>query len=246
MLYGKFGKSIVEKFLKPYNEKLYATDLTNLDVDAMGRFFPYADKEAIINNMKKSEVNSYNSSFLYPKNGAASFIQVLYDNLDKDKVLLNTSVVKIDTDKKIIDAKGKALDAGKIEFDLEGLTGVIEGDKFIIKDGDNIVDTYTLTNYKGQKTDSATSSNNTTKTVTSKKVIYKRVGGKAPALKESILPKDNKSQKGTSNLSSGIKTIYTSSNYDWLVPLLAIAGGLLLTILILLIAIKRKQAEKAK
>ena len=102
MLYGKFGKSIVEKFLKPYNEKLYATDLTNLDVDAMGRFFPYADKEAIINNMKKSEVNSYNASFLYPKNGAASFIKVLYDNLDKEKVLLNTKVVKIDTKKKVV------------------------------------------------------------------------------------------------------------------------------------------------
>ena len=31
MLYGKFGKSIVEKFLKPYNEKLYAVDLKTLD-----------------------------------------------------------------------------------------------------------------------------------------------------------------------------------------------------------------------
>ena len=101
MLYGKFGKSIVEKFLKPYNEKLYATDLKNLDVDAMGRFFPYADKEAIIKNMKNHSVNSYNSSFLYPKKGAGSFIQILYDALDKNKVLLNTSVVKIDLNEKI-------------------------------------------------------------------------------------------------------------------------------------------------
>ena len=101
MLYGKFGKSIVEKFLKPYNEKLYATDLKKLDVDAMGRFFPYADKAAIINNMKKNEFNSYNGSFLYPKNGAESFIKILYDNLDKEKVLLNTSVEKIDINKKI-------------------------------------------------------------------------------------------------------------------------------------------------
>ena len=100
MLYGKFGKSIVEKFLKPYNEKLYATDLKNLDVDAMGRFFPYADKEAIIKNMKKQEVNSYNSSFLYPKNGAFSFIKVLYDNLDKEKILLNSTIVEINTKKK--------------------------------------------------------------------------------------------------------------------------------------------------
>ncbi|MBQ9012807.1 MAG: FAD-dependent oxidoreductase [Bacilli bacterium] len=100
MLYGKFGKSIVHKFLKPYNEKLYAVDLTKLDVDAMGRFFPYADKEAIIKNMKKSEVNSYNASFLYPKGGAASFIEILYNKLDKNKVLLNTSVTKLDLDKK--------------------------------------------------------------------------------------------------------------------------------------------------
>lgn len=101
MLYGKFGKSIVEKFLKPYNEKLYATDLKNLDVDAMGRFFPYADKEAIIKNMKNHSVNSYNSSFLYPKKGAGSFIKILYDALDKDKILLNTSVVNIDLKEKI-------------------------------------------------------------------------------------------------------------------------------------------------
>lgn len=100
MLYGKFGKSIVEKFLKPYNEKLYAIDLKELDVDAMGRFFPYADKEAIIRNMKKQEVNSYNASFLYPKNGAGSFIDILYKQLDMEKVWLNTEVTSIDFDKK--------------------------------------------------------------------------------------------------------------------------------------------------
>lgn len=101
MLYGKFGKSIVEKFLKPYNEKLYAVDLTKLDVDAMGRFFPYADKEAIINNMKKSKIDSYNSSFLYPKNGAGSFIKILYDSLDKNRVLLDTSLEGIDIKKRL-------------------------------------------------------------------------------------------------------------------------------------------------
>ncbi|MFR8622312.1 hypothetical protein [[Ruminococcus] torques] len=68
MLYGKFGKSIVEKFLKPYNEKLYAVDLKTLDKDAMGRFFPYADIPAIIDNMKANkDSTSYNNSFLYPK-----------------------------------------------------------------------------------------------------------------------------------------------------------------------------------
>lgn len=106
MLYGKFGKSITEKFLKPYNEKLYAVDLKSLDTNAMGRFFPYANKEEIINNMK-SEYNSYNSTFLYPKRGAESFLEILYSKIDKEKVLFNTEVVKIDTDKKIVTLSNK-------------------------------------------------------------------------------------------------------------------------------------------
>lgn len=101
MLYGKFGKSIVEKFLKPYNEKLYSTDLKELDVDAMGRFFPYANINEIINNMKKKNINSYNSNFLYPKGGAASFINILYKKLNKDNVFLNSEIVKIDKYKKV-------------------------------------------------------------------------------------------------------------------------------------------------
>lgn len=39
---------------------------------------------------------SYNNSFLYPRSGAGSFIQILYDALDKEKVLLNHVVDKID------------------------------------------------------------------------------------------------------------------------------------------------------
>ena len=101
MLYGKFGKSIVEKFLKPYNEKLYACDLHTLDKDAMGRFFPYANINQIINNMKKNEDVSYNNTFLYPKNGAGSFIDILYNGLDKDKLILNTTITSIDIDNKI-------------------------------------------------------------------------------------------------------------------------------------------------
>ncbi len=102
MLYGKFGKSIVEKFLKPYNEKLYACNLHNLDKDAMGRFFPYADLKAIINNMKNNNDTSYNNSFLYPKNGAGSFINVLYRKLDKNKILLNTEITQINIKNKTV------------------------------------------------------------------------------------------------------------------------------------------------
>lgn len=114
MLYGKFGKSIVEKFLRPYNEKLYAVDLTTLDKDAMGRFFPYADIPAIIDNMKANkDSTSYNNSFLYPKDGAGSFIQILYDSLDSSKVLLSHKVVKIDNENKVAELD----DGSKITYE---------------------------------------------------------------------------------------------------------------------------------
>lgn len=131
MLYGKFGKSIVDKFLKPYNEKLYAIDLTKLDVDAMGRFFPYADKEAIIKNMKESKNNSYNNNFLYPKNGAGSFIKILEDNLDKNRILLNTTVMLInEKERYVILSNGK-----RVEY--EYLINTIPLNKFLELTGDN-------------------------------------------------------------------------------------------------------------
>jgi protoporphyrinogen oxidase len=63
MLYGRFGRSIAEKFLIPYNEKLYACDLGTLDRDAMGRFFPHADLVDVIRNMKAPDNASYNATF---------------------------------------------------------------------------------------------------------------------------------------------------------------------------------------
>ena len=134
MLYGKFGKSIVEKFLKPYNEKLYAVDLTTLDKDAMGRFFPYADIPAIIDNMKANkDSTSYNNSFLYPKSGAGSFIQILYDALDKSKVLLGHRVTKINNEEKTAELD----DGSKISYEylintspLNEFLSYFEGEEF--------------------------------------------------------------------------------------------------------------------
>ena len=100
MLYGKFGISITEMFLKPYNEKLYATDLTKLDKDAMGRFFPYANISEIINNMKNHSNTSYSNTFMYPKKGAQVIVNKLCEKVDMNKVMLNTSVTSIDLNKK--------------------------------------------------------------------------------------------------------------------------------------------------
>lgn len=101
MLYGKFGGAITEKFLKPYNEKLYATDLTTLDRDAMGRFFPYANLSDIIKNFKNNQTVTYNDHFLYLKQGTQYFIDKLRAQIDQDSIISGVKVEKIDLGQKV-------------------------------------------------------------------------------------------------------------------------------------------------
>ena len=96
MLYAKFGRSIAEKFLIPYNSKLYATDLDRLDVDAMGRFFPYADREQIVRNFRHPEGSSYNATFLYPKRGCIRIVDSVASHVNKDCISLGERLVSID------------------------------------------------------------------------------------------------------------------------------------------------------
>lgn len=96
MLYCKFGKAIANKFLIPYNSKLYACDLNTLDKDAMGRFFPYAAKEDIIRNFKHTNNQTYNASFVYPKLGAIQYINAITSHIDTSKIVLKQQITDID------------------------------------------------------------------------------------------------------------------------------------------------------
>ncbi|MBP5540735.1 MAG: FAD-dependent oxidoreductase [Bacteroidales bacterium] len=98
MLYAKFGRSIAEKFLIPYNTKLYATDLDRLDVDAMGRFFPYADREQIVRNFRHPEGASYNATFLYPRQGCMRIVDSMASHVDMSRVSLGERLLSIDLD----------------------------------------------------------------------------------------------------------------------------------------------------
>lgn len=108
MLYARFGRSIAEKFLIPYNEKLYATDLAALDRDAMGRFFPYADLTDIVRNMKQADNASYNASFTYPAGGAIEYVKALASEVEPSAIRLGEAAQGIDLEKKIVrTAKGE-------------------------------------------------------------------------------------------------------------------------------------------
>jgi len=93
---SRFGKSIAELFLIPYNEKLYATDLDKLDKDAMGRFFPDADLKDIISNFRVSDGASYNSTFTYPRGGAIEYIRAIERRVDPECLELNKRLTAID------------------------------------------------------------------------------------------------------------------------------------------------------
>jgi len=98
------GKAISDKFIIPYNEKLYACDLDKLEYNSMGRFFPpvllfceLLDK--IKNNLK---FPTYNDSFIYPVNGSYEFVKSILTKVQSDKIKVNTEVKKIDLKNKIV------------------------------------------------------------------------------------------------------------------------------------------------
>ncbi|ATA68507.1 LPS biosynthesis protein [Capnocytophaga cynodegmi] len=101
MVYANLGKSISDKFLIPYNEKLYACDLNDLDAEAMGRFFPKANKEEIILNFKKENNSSYNDSFVYSSEGAIEYVKSLFKNVKQDNVFLEEELRRIDITNKV-------------------------------------------------------------------------------------------------------------------------------------------------
>jgi protoporphyrinogen oxidase len=102
MLYQRLGRAITEKFLRPYNEKLYATDLDTLDPDAMGRFFPHADIADIIANMRPgARDGGYNATFTYPQGGAMEYVNALLRDVASD-VALGEDVSAIDLDAQTI------------------------------------------------------------------------------------------------------------------------------------------------
>lgn len=106
MLYEKFGKGICSKFLIPYNEKLYACNLHELDTDAMGRFFPYVSFHDVMDQISGGRVVSYNDIFIYPRRGAVTFIDYLSKKILSDRIRTNCHVREIDVENKVVYTDG--------------------------------------------------------------------------------------------------------------------------------------------
>ena len=113
MLYTRLGKGITDKFLRPYNEKLYAIDLDKLDVDAMGRFFPHATAADIIAHVANPKPDaSYNATFTYPAGGAVQYIHALLRDLPADCVSCGEPALAIDLATRVVKTPRREIEAG--------------------------------------------------------------------------------------------------------------------------------------
>lgn len=102
------GKSICDKFIIPYNEKLYGINLDDLDYDSMGRFFPKMESlESLLHLLKnRSKTSSYNDTFIYPEFGCFEFIKSIKKRVDGSKILTGVKVLSIDLEEKKVETTG--------------------------------------------------------------------------------------------------------------------------------------------
>lgn len=98
----KYGNGIAEKFLIPYNEKLYACKMNELERNSMGGFLPRLDFGMLMNFYRGTRGTTYNDTFSYPVNGCVEMINSLVDLLDKSRIHLNEEVLSIDIANKVV------------------------------------------------------------------------------------------------------------------------------------------------
>lgn len=98
----KFGEGIANKFLIPYNEKLYACKMNDLERDSMGEFLPELDFGVLMRVLNGMKGQTYNDTFRYPINGCDGIIHALCNQLDLTRIHLNESAITIDIANKLV------------------------------------------------------------------------------------------------------------------------------------------------
>ncbi len=110
MLYARLGRSISERFLVPYNEKLYAVDLDDLDADCMGRFFPTTTFADVMQALGSgSDDGGYNATFTYPRGGAVEYVNALLQDTAPEELALNEELTAIDLKTKVATTTKRAI-----------------------------------------------------------------------------------------------------------------------------------------
>jgi len=103
--YEKYGKGIADAFLIPYNEKILATKLDRISLEAITRFFPAPNHRHIIAGASQegNQYSAYNSEFWYPKfNGIQLLVDSFLKSIDFNRIQMSQKVTSINLSQKII------------------------------------------------------------------------------------------------------------------------------------------------
>ena len=113
MVYTRYGRSLSELFLIPYNEKLYSVSAEQLDPEAMGRFFPHIDFSGLLGKIRSSAEGAnvgnttYNAQFYYHKDGARAYATALASYVPNGVIQLSAECIAIDAGRKLANIAGE-------------------------------------------------------------------------------------------------------------------------------------------
>jgi protoporphyrinogen oxidase len=131
-LLGRFGKTLYEVYFKPYNTKIWNTDLSKVPLDWLEGKLPMPKVSDIFvsNILRNEEAEMVHSTFFYPKVGGSQFII--------DKLANGLSIVENFTVESIHSADGKTFVNGERPFDEVIYTGDVRMLPDFMKDNNEL------------------------------------------------------------------------------------------------------------
>ena len=132
-----YGNGIAEKFLIPYNEKLYACHLNELEKDSMGSFLPSLDFNMLMEFLRGRKGKTYNDIFSYPIKGCCEIINSLLENLDSERIHKNEQVLNVNIEKKIISTTKDPSEFANTLYKIKDTIYMHGGEKFLFNNDIN-------------------------------------------------------------------------------------------------------------
>ena len=123
-LLGNFGPTLYEIYFKPYNHKIWKTDLATVSMAWLDGKLPMPNlTELITHNITRNEEgNMVHSSFFYPKNGGSQFIA---DRLAEGlNIQCSTPIQSIVTNKAGVEINGEQFDTLIYTGDVRRLSSI--------------------------------------------------------------------------------------------------------------------------
>jgi protoporphyrinogen oxidase len=109
----RLGRGLCDRFVIPYNEKLYATELDRLDAGCMGRFFPQVRFDDVVGAVDVA-ARGYNATFTWPDDGAMTYIEALRRDLDPADLWLGERVTAVDLERRLVTTTKRVIACGAI------------------------------------------------------------------------------------------------------------------------------------